>query len=107
MRSVVARNLDALIAKHYPQHGDPNRALAKDAGCSLSTIQRARGEVSGASLDTLEAIAGCFSISAYQLLLPKLDVDNPQVVQGATQEEQEMFRKWRKHVINQPDRVKT
>lgn len=106
MRAVVAQNLDALIAKHYPPPGDANRALAKAAGCSLSTIQRARGQVSGASIDTLEAIAGCFNLSAYQLLLPDLDVDNPQVVQGASKAEEEMFRRWRKHVINQSDKVK-
>lgn len=107
MRAVVARNLDALIAEHYPPNSDANRALAKAAGCSMSTIQRARGQVSGASIDTLEAIAGCFNLSSYQLLLPDLDVKNPQVVQGASKAEEDMFRRWRKQVLNQPDKVKS
>lgn len=71
-------------------------ALAKDAGVSLSTIQRVLSKESGASLDNIEAIAAAFDVSVYQLLIPSLDILNPQVVQGAVKNEERMYRQWKR-----------
>lgn len=95
MRSILATNVKSLLAAHYPTSTNRPLALAKDAGVSLSTVQRVLAEDVGASLDVVEAIATVFHLSAYQLLLSALDVANPQIVQGALAEEQRLYRAFR------------
>lgn len=96
MRAVVSNNVRLLLAKHYPLSTNRTKALAVDAGVSLSTVQRVvAGEV-GASVDVLEQIANVFQLSVYQLLVPSLDVDNPQIVHGALAEEQRLYRAYRR-----------
>lgn len=96
MRAILARNVRDLMDLHYAQSSNRPKSLAKDAGLALSTIQRVIAGATGASLDNIEMIASAFDLSAYQLLIPSLSVDNPQVVQGATREEERMYRLWRK-----------
>lgn len=97
MRQVVAQNLKALMNEHFREAGDKPMALAKASGLSKSSVQRILAQETGASLDNLEALAAAFHLSAYQLLVPALDVNNPQVVQGATKEEERLYRLWRKN----------
>lgn len=95
MRSILAANVKALLEKHYATSTNRPLALAKDAGVSLSTVQRVLAEDVGASLDVVEAIATVFHLSSYQLLIPALDVGNPQIVQGALAAEQHLYRVFR------------
>lgn len=92
MRHVLARNVRALMDKRYAEVGDRPTALAKAANTSLSTIQRVLRAGTGASIDTIEAIASVFELSAYQLLIPELDVGKPQSIEGAAKAEQRIFR---------------
>lgn len=96
MRAILAANVKALMELHYREHTNRPRALAKDAGVSLSTVQRVLAADVGASLDNIEAIAACFQLSTYQLLIPALQADNPQVLQGATKEEERLYRIWKR-----------
>lgn len=101
IRHVLAQNVDNLLKSHFKESENFPKALsaaAKKAGftMSISTAQRILKEESGATLDNLQAIADIFDISIYQLLLPNLQADNPQVVQGAVKEEERMFRRWRR-----------
>lgn len=103
MREIVAANLVSLVAKHYPllpNVTQQQKALAEKAGVSHSTIQRIMEKKVGATIDNLEQIAVALDLSPYQLLVPSLHAANPQVVKGATKEEQRLYALWRKgHVI--------
>ena len=98
MRVVVAANVARLLDHHYSHIASKTGrqlALAKDTKLGLGTIQRVMGREVGASLDNLEAIANALQISLYQLMLPSLDAKNPQLVKGATKEEERLYRLWR------------
>lgn len=105
MRIVVAENIKALMVLKFPDSLNQPKALAdatgkpKEGGQSLSTVQRILKGESGASLDTLEAIADALDVSLYQLLIPALDTKNPQIVQGATEAEEKMYRRWRRSEV--------
>ncbi len=94
MRSVVGRNLVRLMKHHYPDSPNRPKALSKDAGVSLSTVQRVIDGETGATIDLIEALAGAFDLSVYQLLIPELDVGNPQVVSGAMAAEKSLYRRY-------------
>jgi methylphosphotriester-DNA--protein-cysteine methyltransferase len=96
MRAVLAENLRRLMDQHYKESRNRPKALAQDAGVSLSTVQRILSATVGATIDNIEAIAAVFHLSTYQLLLPSLSVMNPQIVQGATKEEERLYRNWRR-----------
>lgn len=96
MRAVLVHNINNLLAIHFPNSRNLDRDLAKAAHVSLSTIQRIRAQLVGPSVDTLEAIAAVFKLSAYQLLIPGLDAQNPQVIDGASKDEELLFREWKR-----------
>lgn len=96
MRHVLAENVAGLMALHFKESRNRPKALSVRAGVSLSTVQRVLGAKTGASLDNIEAIAEVFDLSAYQLLIPALEIARPQTVQGAMKNEERMFRQWKK-----------
>ena len=102
MRTILAANLALLADQHYasmPNLTARQKHLAKEAGVSFSTVQRIMKAETGASLDNIEVLAAVFDLSAYQLLLPNLCSKNPQVVQGATKDEQRLYAMWRKAMV--------
>jgi transcriptional regulator with XRE-family HTH domain len=101
MRSVLAKNLKALIDHHYCDIEKPTNRyikLAKKTGMSVSSIQRFVNAQQGASIDTIETLAYAFDLSPYHLLLPNLEVENPQVVAGAMAGERAMYMKFMREV---------
>lgn len=58
-----------------------------------STVQRIMAGEASATLEQLDRLAKALDLLPYQLLIPDLDPNNPQVVAGATMEEQELYRK--------------
>lgn len=96
MRHIVADNVLGMMNARYAESRNKPGALAKDAGLSLSTVQRILGAMSGSSVDNLEAVASALDLSLYQLLIPALDVTNPQIVHGAVKNEERMYRQWKK-----------
>lgn len=96
MRQVLGRNVKALMNRHYSEHANKPKALAKAAGVSLSTVQRIIAAEIGASLDNIEAIALALDASTYQLLIPALDAKNPQVVKGAEFAEQRLYKMYQR-----------
>lgn len=71
IRKVLARNVVELMKQRY--RDNPNRplALAKDARLALSSVQRTIGAKTGASVDTLEALARVFRAQPFELLIPR------------------------------------
>lgn len=95
MREILAMNVSKMLAHHYralPNVTARQRALAKDSGISFSTVQRIMAKETGATIENIENIAGAFHLSAYQLLVPALDAENPQIIKGATAAEQNFYR---------------
>lgn len=103
MREVVAQNVRQLVDRHYADVPNKPRRLAADVGVSLSTAQRILSADVGASLDTLEAIANIFELSVYQLVLPNLDTENPQIVSGASSAERSMYARFKRGHIDRTD----
>lgn len=68
----------------------------KEGGLSLSTIQRFLAGDTGPSLDNLEAVADALDLSLYQLLIPELNAENPQVVAGAVKGEERAYKRWKR-----------
>lgn len=98
-RRLVADNLVELLKRRYAGKSNitqMQRSFCEDTGLNFSTVQRICNEKVGASIDTLEEIGAFFELSAYQLLLPGLDVGNPQVCRGANKSEQMLYARWRK-----------
>lgn len=97
MRQVLAQNVENLLAYHYSDY--PNvtqrmKALQTKHGVPWTTVQRIIKKENGGNLETLEALALAFELSPYQLLLPSLNAKNPQIVRGATKDEQRLYRQW-------------
>ncbi len=108
MRSVVAANLLRLLDHHYGGHDTltaRQKALEKDSGVAFSSVQRICQQRVGATLDTLEQVAGAFHLSAYQLLLPNLDPDNPGIVKGASDDEKRVYALWRRGKLVTTDKI--
>jgi hypothetical protein len=72
-RRVIAANVLVKMELRYRGVGDKFKALAEDAGTSLSTIQRATQPDSystGISVDVLTQIAMALRCEPYELLMP-------------------------------------
>lgn len=94
-RTIVSANVLALLAHKYPSLTTITRRqkqFEEDGLGAFTTIQRVCSKTGGVNLETLEQIAAGFDLSAYQLLIPSLDPKNPQIVKGATQAEQRIWK---------------
>ena len=82
VRRVVAENIQTLLdyaRDHQKPYADA-KALAVRAGLSPSTVGHILKCEGAAKIDTLEAIAQVYKLSAWSLLIPNLDPSNPPVV---------------------------
>jgi len=70
-------------------HESPNKpkALAGDAGVTLSTIQRVLSTEYAPTLDTVEAIAVAFNLQPYQMLIKELKAAKPTAVRATTRKQ--------------------
>ena len=94
IRTIVAANIQTLM-DYARDHGQPygdQKALAKRAGVSMSTVARIRKAQVGGSIDVLDAIAKCYGLQAWQLMMPNLDPTNPPVF-CMTATEQALYRR--------------
>ena len=104
MRDVLAANVKALMEREFAGSDNKPMCLAKKADIALSSVQRTLKGRTGASIDTIEALSVALGVSPYQLILPGLDVDNPQVVSGATIEEKRLYVQMRRGLLSKPRR---
>jgi methylphosphotriester-DNA--protein-cysteine methyltransferase len=70
LREVLAQNINRLMEQRYKETANRPLALAKDAGVSLSSVQRTLSRETGATVDTVEAFAKVFGLPPFQLLVP-------------------------------------
>lgn len=93
MREVLAANVHALMQHQFIASSNKPMALAKKAQLSLSSVQRVLDQDTGASIDTVEAIAKAFGVSVYQLMVPNIDPTNPPVIAGVIEAEKALYQR--------------
>ena len=76
-------------------HGQANRRLAEKVGIGEGTIQRAKRGTASLTIDNLAAIAEVFGLQAWQMLTPDLDPNNPPQLTFPSQEERELYERFR------------
>ena len=91
MRDILAINVKSLMDREFAESSSRPVALAKRAGLSLSTVQRLLSAETGATIDSIESVALALGVSPYQLLIPELSPDNPQVLAGVTAAEKRLY----------------
>lgn len=72
-RRIIAANVVSRMEHRYRGVGDKYKALAEDAGTSLSTVQRATRPdhySTGITVDVLTQIAMALRCEPYELLVP-------------------------------------
>jgi hypothetical protein len=82
VKKVVAENLQALInyaAVHNQPYADA-KSLAIKARVSPSTVGHILKQETAARINTLQALAAVYKLTAWSLLIPNLDPSNPPVV---------------------------
>ena len=84
-------NTQALMDVVFAESTNRPMDLAKKAGISLSSVQRVLSASAGASIDTIENLALALDVSPYQLIIPDLNISNPQVVNGASAAEKRLY----------------
>lgn len=70
MREVLAQNVNRLMEERYKTSPNRPMSLANDAGVSLSSVQRILSRETGASIDTVEAVAKVLGLPTFQMLVP-------------------------------------
>ena len=91
MRDVLAANVRALMDREFKDSDNRPMALHLKSGVSLSTVQRTLDASTGASIDTIESLSLALGVSPYQLILPDLNIENPQVVSGVIAAEKRLY----------------
>lgn len=91
MRAVVADNIKRRMEVCFEQSTNRPKSLAKEAGMSLSSIQRILSTEQAPTTDALEKIAIALDVAPYQLLLIHLDERNPQIVAGESAAERKFY----------------
>lgn len=97
-REILATNLRALMLKHGHSEGD----LFKKSKVAQSTINRTLKCQTAITTDKLEAIASVYNLWPWQLLIPNLDTNNPQMLKVLSKEEQLFYEKMKALIQNIP-----
>lgn len=107
LRRIIAANANALAkrvfrdAENVPVSIVEASKSAKVNALIKSTVQRIMAGSTSATLEQLEALAHAFDVAPYQLLIPDLDAENPQIAKGATVEEHELYRRLVKSAVDE------
>jgi hypothetical protein len=91
MRAVLAANVRALTDHVFVAYPDRIKALVSASGVSRAQLYRVLSQDSGATIDIIERLALALDVQVYQLLVPNLNADNPQVIQGASAAERQLY----------------
>jgi len=87
LEKIVQENLASLM--RYHKHRSPTDA-AKEVGVSQQQIDRIlKGQK--VRVDTLEKLARGYGLEPYQMMVPGLDVGNPQVLRSLGPQEEAIY----------------
>lgn len=99
MRAVIAANVKRRAERLFKGH--PNlpvairngTAEAESERMAKSHVQKVLAAKVSITLEQMEGLAKALDLVPYQLLIPDLDPENPQVVKGATADEQKLYKR--------------
>jgi hypothetical protein len=79
-QQILAQNIQALLDRDFkgPKRGQIGRFCGKHKAIALSKMQRAVAE-GAVNLSTVEELAKAFKLQPYQLFIPRLNVNEPQI----------------------------
>ncbi|MCC7173280.1 MAG: hypothetical protein IT459_22720 [Planctomycetes bacterium] len=90
-RRTLAANLERLMDQYADLNSSPK--LEAKSHVKLATINRIRRCETGATLDTLDALAGAFDLQPWQLLVPDMQPDNPPVLTAVSDAEKALYER--------------
>lgn len=90
-RRTLAANLERLMRQYADLNSSPK--LEAKSHVKLATINRIRRCETGATLDTLDALAGAFDLQPWQLLVPDMQPDNPPVLTAVSDAEKALYER--------------
>lgn len=91
MRAVLGANVRSLADHVFSASPDRIRELVRHSGVSRAQVYRILSGDTGATIDIIEQLALALDVQVYQLLVPNLDPDNPQVIKGASAAERQLY----------------
>lgn len=81
LRKTIGDNVRGLAAVRFRREGNIPQHLASLMGTSRSTVERIMaGDGIGTTIDTLDRVAAALRVQPYQLLIDKLDLQNPETI---------------------------
>lgn len=98
LRMVIAANVNALAKKVFKEATNLPMAIrqatadAETERMAKSNVQKVLAGKTSVTLEQLDSLARALEVAPYQLLIPALDPDNPQVAKGATLDERELYK---------------
>ena len=82
----------SVLAIMKQRYGDENISrFAKDVGIGLATVTRIKEQKTSVGLAVMDAIAARFNVSAWQLLVPGFDPENPPTLQPVSERERALY----------------
>lgn len=95
-RKVLAQNLQRLMSKRPKLNSNPK--ISKKADIGIATLSRVTRMDGGATLDTITRLATVFGLQPWQMLVPGLDPEHPQILRSLSAAEEAMYAKMREVV---------
>lgn len=97
-KNILAANVEALMAQSLNLTSNILVETHSKGTVKKSTLQRIRAKKSACDIATLANLAKVFELAPWQLLLPELNVSNPQTLREATPVEAAMYAKFREMI---------
>lgn len=116
LRAIIAANVKARAKEVFPDSRNLPVDIANASKSAKvnplvkSTVQRIMAgdephaketEKTSATLEQIEALAEALGLTPYQLLIPSLDPENPQVAKGATTDERELYKRIAREAVEE------
>ena len=99
-REVLAENINALMKVNLSL--DSNPKLSDKSALGTGSISRIRNADGAVNLDTLDKLAKCFELQAWQLLVPEMDPTSPRVLRCMSDTEYELWQRMRSMIKQLP-----
>ncbi len=82
----------SVLAIMKQRYGEENISrFAKDVGVGLATVTRIKEQKTSVGLAVMDRIAATFNVSAWQLLVPGFDPENPPTLQPVSERERALY----------------
>lgn len=101
LRALVGANIVRLMGMRPKLSSNPK--LGERAGIGIATISRIINGETAATLDTIARLAAAFDLAPWQLLVPNLDAQNPQILQSISSKEADLYKRLRETIAKETE----